>query len=110
MQTTNNHLWKPGESGNPKGRPKGSRNKLSEAVIGDILMDWEEHGVQTIIQTREKDPVRYLRVVAGIIPREFQAKSEIEVSFIDALKELNNRENKLLDDRTIDVGGSNESD
>jgi len=21
------HQWKPGESGNPKGRPKGSRNK-----------------------------------------------------------------------------------
>ena len=110
MQTTKNHLWKPGESGNPAGRPKGSRNKLSEAVIGDILLDWEEFGVETIRQTREKDPVRYLRVVAGIIPREFQAKSEIEVSFIDALKELNNRENKLLDDRTIDVGGSNESD
>jgi len=32
--------WKPGESGNPAGRPLGSRNKLSESVIQDIAADW----------------------------------------------------------------------
>jgi hypothetical protein len=25
--------WKPGESGNPAGRPKGSRNKINQAYV-----------------------------------------------------------------------------
>ena len=28
--------WKPGESGNPAGRPKGSRNKLSEEFVAEF--------------------------------------------------------------------------
>ena len=36
--------WKPGESGNPAGRPKGSRNKLSEEFVAEIYADWCEHG------------------------------------------------------------------
>lgn len=33
--------WKPGQSGNPKGRPPGSRNKTSEAALA--LLDGEAH-------------------------------------------------------------------
>lgn len=62
--------WRPGQSGNPKGREKGSRNKLGEEFIKDVLADWQEHGAQAVKDTREKDPVAYVRVVASILPRD----------------------------------------
>jgi hypothetical protein len=63
-------LWKPGESGNPLGRPLGSRNKLSEAVIQDIAADWAIGGAETIARVRMTDPATYFRVVASILPKD----------------------------------------
>jgi hypothetical protein len=65
-----NTLWKPGESGNPAGRPIGSRNKLSESVIQDIAADWAIGGAETIARVRRTDPAAYFRVVASILPKD----------------------------------------
>jgi hypothetical protein len=71
-QKTNSGLrpWKPGESGNPAGRPLGSRNKLSESVIQDIAADWAIGGAETIARVRMTDPATYFRVVASILPKD----------------------------------------
>src|SRR5262245_33082869 len=37
--------WKPGQSGNPAGRPKGSRNRLSEDFIRAFAEDFEVHAI-----------------------------------------------------------------
>lgn len=58
-----------GNSGNG-GRPKGSRNKLGEAFIEDMLADWEANGPAAIRQVREEKPDAYLKVVASILPRD----------------------------------------
>jgi hypothetical protein len=68
--------WQPGQSGNPKGRPIGSRNKLNEKFILALHDDFEKHGPAVIAEVREKRPEMYLKVIASILPRELHFKSE----------------------------------
>lgn len=61
--------WQPGQSGNPAGRPKGSRHRFSEKFVNDFLADWEEHGLKVIAKVREDKPDVYLRTAAAILPK-----------------------------------------
>lgn len=69
----------PGVVINPAGRPKGSRNKLGEAFLADMLADWEDNGVQVIAKVRTEKPDQYLKVVASILPQQLNVKvSEVD--------------------------------
>lgn len=85
-----------GQSGNPKGRPRGSRQKLTEAVLKAYCDDFAEHGIAVVEKVRTDDPATYLRVVASMLPKELEAT----VRHVDA-KELS--DNELAD---IAVGSS----
>jgi hypothetical protein len=62
--------WQPGQSGNPKGQPIGSRNKLNEKFILALHDDFAKHGPAVIAEVRETRPEVYLKVIASILPRE----------------------------------------
>jgi hypothetical protein len=62
-----------GKSGNPNGRPKGSRHKLAEDVLAKLATDFARHGETVIQGVREKDPATYLRVIASVLPKEIDA-------------------------------------
>jgi len=64
------HLWKKGQSGNPKGRKKGSRNKITKAYLTALRKDFEKHGIATLEKVREKDPKTYMKLVADLVPKE----------------------------------------
>jgi len=64
------HLYKPGQSGNPAGRPKGARNALGEAFIEAMHEDFKENGVAAIIAVRTEKPDQYLKVIASILPKD----------------------------------------
>jgi hypothetical protein len=67
--------WQHGQSGNPKGRPIGSRNKLNEKFILALHDDFAKHGPAVIEKVRETRPEIYLKVIASILPRELHFRT-----------------------------------
>lgn len=68
-------LWKPGESGNPKGRPVGSKNRLTllkEAVLNSaeniVLDNFEEIVLATVDLAKKGDPTCLKIIWDRVIP------------------------------------------
>jgi hypothetical protein len=83
-----NGRWQKGQSGNPAGRPKGSRNQFGEEFVSALRADFAEHGLEVLERVRRETPSQYLRVRATVVPKEFHLKNE-------SINEMNKEE---LDD------------
>lgn len=66
-----NSRFQPGNPGGP-GRPKGSRNRLSETFLDALYTDFQANGVEAIAAARAESPLGYVRVIAGLLPQKLE--------------------------------------
>ena len=71
------HRFAKGNTYGRKGRPLGSKVKLSESFLAGIAADFARHGKDVIQYVRQSEPSTYLRIVASIVPKETIAKLEV---------------------------------
>ncbi len=62
--------FKKGQSGNPAGRPKGAKHKLTEAFWGDFAAAWEANGKAALDTVAKDDPGKFVSVAASVMPKE----------------------------------------
>jgi hypothetical protein len=80
------------QPGNPGGaRPRGAKNRLAWAFIEALREDFEAHGMEAIRIARIEDPVRYVAILASLMPRELAVEhtrfGELSDEELDALLE-----------------------
>jgi len=97
--------WKKGQSGNPKGRPKGSRDRINKAFVDDLTDDWREHGKEALEQARKERPAEYVRMVASLLPKEAMVQVNLHNELDQAVLELMRKpiEPKIIDGEAREI-------
>lgn len=81
-------VFQPGQTGNPNGRPKGSRQKLTERFVDRLQADFYVHGVEAIKKARKQNPLGYLQIIASLMPKELKLDATFEIGS-EPISELN---------------------
>ena len=72
----NGRMWPPGVSGNPNGRPLGSRTVFSQGFLKDLAGVWASHGKETMIKTAQDNPGVFFATCARLIGPEVKLTIE----------------------------------
>ena len=76
MNDANLKPWPKGTSGNPAGRPPGTRQAFSAAFMRDLVEVWAQEGRQTVISTAKTNPSTFFAVCARLIPTDVKLTVE----------------------------------
>ena len=72
----NGRMWQPGQSGNPNGRPVGSRTAFSAGFLKDLAEVWSEEGREAMVKTAKTNPPVFFATCARLIGPEVKLTIE----------------------------------
>src|SRR6516225_4916407 len=72
----NGRMWQPGQSGNPNGRPVGSRTAFSAAFCKDLAEVWSKEGREAMVKTAKTNPAVFFATCARLIGPEVKLTIE----------------------------------
>jgi predicted house-cleaning noncanonical NTP pyrophosphatase (MazG superfamily) len=109
------YQWKPGERPLGAGRPKGSKNKLSEDFVAALCADFEENGPAVIATVRAEKPSDYLKIIASIVPKEFTVRTETledmsDEELLDSLEQVRSIATALVGAKASERSGAKSRD
>ena len=78
--------FKQGLSGNPAGRPKGSRHKLSSAYLSDLHDLYLERGRGVLVEIADTDPATFIKLVADLVSKDFDVSIKGGDCFLELWK------------------------
>lgn len=64
--------FKPGQSGNPGGKPVGAKNRLQSDFLREMADDFAAYGREAIVSMRTEKPAEYIRAIASLMPKELE--------------------------------------
>ena len=73
--------FKPGQSGNPAGKTKGTRNAFCKAMLKDFADTWKEGGIDALRKVMDEKPELYVRAAMHWVPREFDLGDNTQGAF-----------------------------
>jgi hypothetical protein len=81
--------FKKGESGNPNGKPKGAKGKVSTKAreLFVQVMEGEMENIQdSLAVLRENSDEKYLKALSSLMPYFMPKQQETEIKFDEAVK------------------------
>ncbi len=78
MNDENLKPFKPGQSGNPGGKPVGARNRLTAKFLNALADDFDEHGTEALAACREQNVGAYIKAIAALLPKEVELKRPLQ--------------------------------
>jgi hypothetical protein len=67
-----------GKSGNPNGRPRGSRSRITEAFLRDFEEEWRESGAGALKRLAENSPDKFAQIAASLLPKQVEVERPLE--------------------------------
>ena len=83
-----------GSSGNPNGRPVGSKNQFTTLKSAFIDAFEEIGGVDNLVEWARCNQTEFYKMLARLMPREIHANVNTGTSLIECLREIDEREAK----------------
>jgi hypothetical protein len=72
----NGRMWPPGVSGNPNGRPVGSRTAFSHGFLKDLAEVWADRGRAAMEKTAIDQPGVFFATCARLLPNDVRLTVE----------------------------------